>query len=320
MPLRFTLRQLEYFIAVAESGSVALASKKVNVSSPSISAAITQMEEEFRLQLFVRKHAQGLSLTRGGASFLDQARRVVAEADRLNRLVNDITGKVLGELSVGCLVTMAQLILPQLRRSFVDVHPQVEFRQFEQTQTLLFQGIRAAKLDVALTYDLEIPADLEFLPLVSLPPYALVAARHELAGAEHVTPRELVRHPMVLLDLPSSSQYFLSFFDRLKDKPYIVERTGDMAVMQSMVANGFGYSLANIRPISDIAPDGKRLAYVPVTGGPRAMRLGLLLSDATRSSLTVRRFVEHCREMIAPGSIPGLRPLPARRTKEQSDG
>ena len=284
MPLRFTLRQLEYFIAVAELGSIAMASAKVNVSSPSISSAITQLEQEFRLQLFVRKHAQGLSLTRGGARFLEQARKVVVEAQRLNRLANDISGKVYGELAVGCLVTLAQLILPQLRSSFAAAYPEVDFQQFESTQTQLFHGIRAATLDVALTYDLDIPSDLEFVPFVTLPPYALVAANHEMAQLERVTPRELVRHPMVLLDLPFSAEYFLSFFDKMKEKPHIVDRTRDMAVMQSLVANGFGYSLANIRPTTDRAPDGKRLAYIPVEGAPRSMRLGLLLSDAAKSS------------------------------------
>ena len=49
MPLRFTLRQLEYFVAVGEAGSIALAAEKVNVSSPSISAAVSQLEKEFGL-------------------------------------------------------------------------------------------------------------------------------------------------------------------------------------------------------------------------------------------------------------------------------
>jgi DNA-binding transcriptional LysR family regulator len=69
MPLRFTLRQLEYLVAVAECGSVALAAERCHVSSPSISAAISQLEQEFGLQLFVRRHAQGLSLTEGGRQF-----------------------------------------------------------------------------------------------------------------------------------------------------------------------------------------------------------------------------------------------------------
>lgn len=301
MPLRFTLRQLEYFLAVAESGSIAGASEKVNVSSPSISAAIGQLEEEFGLQLFVRKHAHGLSPTQGGLLFMEQARRVLAEATRMNTLASDITGRVRGPLNVGCLLTFAQIILPKLRRSFVDQHAEVEFHQFQRTQTELFEDLRSAVLDVALTYDLNVPPDLAFIPLVSLPPYALMAPKHPLAQLETVTAKQLVDHPMVLLDLPVSADYFLSFFAQTGHKPKIVERTRDMAVMQSLVANGFGYSLANIRPASDRAPDGKKLRFVPLKGPVRPMKMGLLLSDAAQSSLTVRRFVEHCRKHLTQG-------------------
>ena len=142
MPLRFTLRQLEYLVAVGECGSIALASDKVNVSSPSISAAISQLEQEFGLPLFVRKHAHGLSLTQGGKQFVEQAKVVLAQAARLNDLANTITGKVRGPLNVGCLLTFAQVVLPHLRRGFVDVNPEVDFHQFERNQSEIFDGLR----------------------------------------------------------------------------------------------------------------------------------------------------------------------------------
>jgi DNA-binding transcriptional LysR family regulator len=306
MPLRFTLRQLEYFLAVAECGSIAAASAKVNVSSPSISAAIVQLEEVFGIQLFVRKHAHGLSPTQGGILFMAQARKVLAEAGQLNSLANEITGKVRGTLNVGCLLTFAQIILPQLRRGFVDQYEEVEFHQFQRTQTELLDDLRSAALDVALTYDLNIPADLEFIPLVSLPPYALMSVKHPLAKLNKVSAKQLAEHSMILLDLPVSSEYFLSFFAHTKQKPKIVERTRDMAVTQSLVANGFGYSLANIRPTSNLAPDGKKLRYIPLTGPVRPMKLGLLLSTGANSSLTVRKFIEHCRLNITEEQAFGL--------------
>jgi DNA-binding transcriptional LysR family regulator len=64
MVLRFTLRQLEYFVAVGEAGSIAKAAEQVNVSAPSISASIAQLEAEFGVQLFVRKHSHALSGSR----------------------------------------------------------------------------------------------------------------------------------------------------------------------------------------------------------------------------------------------------------------
>ena len=302
MPLRFTLRQLEYLVAVGEAGSIALASERVNVSSPSISAAIAQLEAEFGLALFVRKHAHGLTLTQGGRQFMAQAKAVLAEAARLNDLAGEITGQVRGPLSVGCLQTFAQVMLPQLRRGFVDQFPQVEFRQAELNQTEILEGLRGATLDVALIYDLDIPSDIHFLPLITLPPYAVLEAGHPLARQTSVTPAELAPHPMVLLDLPFSSDYFLSVFTRAGLRPRIVERTRDMGVMRSMVANGFGYSIANIRPVTDQAPDGRRLAHVPLTGPVRPLQLGLAMMAGAGLALTVQAFVDHARAIVRPGA------------------
>lgn len=302
MPLRFTLRQLEYLVAVGEAGSIALASERVNVSSPSISAAIAQLEAEFGLALFVRKHAHGLTLTQGGRQFMAQAKAVLAEAARLNDLAGEITGQVRGPLSVGCLQTFAQVMLPQLRRGFVDQFPQVEFRQAELNQTEIFEGLRGATLDVALIYDLDIPSYIHFLPLITLPPYAVLEAGHPLARQTSVTPAELAPHPMVLLDLPFSSDYFLSVFTRAGLRPRIVERTRDMGVMRSMVANGFGYSIANIRPVTDQAPDGGRLAHVPLTGPVRPLQLGLAVMAGAGLALTVQAFVDHARAIVRPGA------------------
>ena len=64
--MRFSLRQLEYFIAAGEAGSIPQASERINISQPSISTAISQLEQELDTQLFVRHHAQGLSLTPAG--------------------------------------------------------------------------------------------------------------------------------------------------------------------------------------------------------------------------------------------------------------
>ncbi len=304
MTLRFTLRQLEYLVAVADCGSVALAAERVNVSSPSISAAIGQLEATFGLHLFVRRHAQGLSLTEGGRQFVATARGVLAAAGRLTDSAAAITGRVAGPLTVGCLLTFAQVLLPKLRRSFCDAHPEAEFRQHEGHQAELFDGLRAARLDVALTYDLEIPPDLEFLPLVPLPPHALLPPDHPLAGHTFVTPADLAPHPMILLDLPFSADYFLSLFSAAGLRPQIAERTRDMGVMRAMVANGFGYSIANIRLGSDRAPDGKRLILVPLKGA-RSIQLGLLLPKSADRRRTVAAFVSHCQTTLTEAALPG---------------
>lgn len=306
MALRFTLRQLEYFVTVGEQGSIAQASAQVNVSSPSISAAISQLEAEFGLPLFVRKHAHGLSLTQAGRQFMDQARKVLAEAESLNRLAGAISGNVQGPLSVGCLLTFAQVLLPAIRRQFQQKHPDVQVSQIECDQETLIEKLRRAEIDVALTYDLEVPTDLDFIPLRSLPLYAVVAAGHPLAEYKSVSVETLVEHPMVLLDLPISRTYFLSVFERAGCTPRIVERTRDMAVMRSLVANGFGFSVANIRPHSDLSPDGRELRFIPLEGPHRPMRLGFIIPEGARNVLCVDAFIDHASQIISKWGYPGL--------------
>lgn len=306
MVTRVTLRQLEYFVAVGEEGSIALAAERVNVSSPSISAAITQLEAEFGLQLFVRRHAHGLSLTQGGQRFIERARTVLAEVRALDDLANDISGRVGGPLNVGCLLTFAQIVLPRLRRSFIDRYPDVEVHQFERDQQEIIDGLRSAKLDIALSYDMNIPPDIDFLPLMDLPPFALLPEDHPLAGHRQVTPADLAPYPMVLLDLPISSEYFLSFFDGQGLVPHVTERTRDIAVLRSLVANGFGYGMLNVMPRTDLAPDGRRLRLVPLSGHVRTLCLGLMMTEGAQGSRTIRAFIEHAKAEITAEKLPGL--------------
>ena len=298
MVLRFTLRQLEYLVAVGEFGSVTEAAERVNVSAPSVSAAISQLEREFGITLFVRRHAHGLSLTQAGRSFVDQARLILTEAGKLNALSNELTGQVRGPLHVACLVTFAQVVIPAIRRTFSDAYPDVDFFQYERDHAAILEGLRMARFDIALSYDLDIPADMVFRRLAVLPPYAVLHEDHPLAARGEVTVQDLAAHPMILLDLPFSSTYFLSLFRDAGLAPRIVERTRDMSVMRAMVANRFGYSIANIRPIPHHALDGGKLISVPLGGDLRPMHMGLVSMRDASPVLTVRRFVDVCVERV----------------------
>ncbi|PLS21341.1 LysR family transcriptional regulator [Neptunicoccus cionae] len=304
--LRFTLRQLEYFVAVGEMGSIAMAAEKVNVSSPSISAAVNQLEKEFGLPLFVRQHAQGLSLTLAGREMMKQAKLVLDNAEKLVDLAADVSGNVQGPLSIGVLLTFAQMVVPALRASFEALFPDVRVTQHELDQAQIFSKLRRGEIDIALTYDLDLPSDLKFQPIATLPPYAILKPDHPLAVRASVSVEDLLPYPMVLLDLPFSSEYFLSFFGASGTKPKVTERTRDMAVMRSLVANGFGFSIANVRPLNDLSPDGKPLCFVPLNGEARPMQLGLLASKDADSASVIRAFIQHCLTEYRDGRLPGL--------------
>ena len=145
--------------------------------------------------------------------------------------------------------------------------------------------------------------------MISLPPYAMFGEMHPLANETSVSIEQLARYPMALLDLPFSSDYFLSLFGKAGVKPSVQERTRDMAVLRSLVANGFGYSIANVRPLNERSPDGNLLLFVPITGDVRPMQMGVLTTPEAESVNIIRAFVEHCKEECSKDRLIGLRAI-----------
>jgi DNA-binding transcriptional LysR family regulator len=308
MVMRFSLRQIEYFVAVGEEGSILLASERLNISSASISTAISQLEASFGIQLFIRHHAQGLSLTSEGRRFLIESKRLLAQASGMHGFADEMAREVRGPLAVGCLIVFAPMVLPSLRHSFEAEHAGVLWSSTFANQALLLDKLRSAEIDVALTYDLDIPKDIAFEPLARLKAHALFAQDHPLAARRAVSLAELAPLPMILLDLPLSREYFLGLYQAAGIAPEIRERVADYHVLRSMVANGFGYSLGNIRPFSAVAPDGKPLIAVPLSDPHRPMLLGVATAREGYRPKVIEAFQAHCRAMISDDSIPGMGP------------
>ena len=297
MGARFTFRRLEYFVAVGEAGSIAAAAQKLSIAPPSISSAIMHLEEEFGMQLFARQ-AHGIALTHEGRRFFEESKKLLRQANKLENIAADIRGTVSGVLHIGCLQTVAPIVMPDLRKSFETKYPEARIAQTENHQAGLLAGLQNANLDMCLTYDLDLPPDICFISLVDLPAFVILPPSHPLAKRRVISPSELRKEPLILLDLPLSSKYFLSMFHAEKIKPKIAERSKDMALVRAMVANGFGYSLGNIRPQSEQAADGKSLKYVPLKSGLRPMQLGLAFCQSEYPTSAAKAFREHCRKTI----------------------
>lgn len=304
--MRFTLRQLEYFVAAADAGSVTDAAQNIPVAQSSVSSAIAQLEAALGVQLLIRHHAQGISPTPEGRQFLARARALLRDADELERFASELTAELSGTLHLGCLVTLAPLVTPRLGQGFRNRHPAVSLDMVEAGQGELVAGLRSGRLSVALTYDLDLSAGLAFAPLASLPPYAVFAADHPLAAQASVTMAELAQQPLVLLDLPHSRDYFRALFAAAGVEPAIAHRSVHPEVIRTMVANDFGYTIINARPHVDVALDGRPLVTRPIDGAPRPMILGLARLESLRPTRLVEAFEQHCRAAIAAGTVPGL--------------
>ncbi|EDT39435.1 LysR family transcriptional regulator [Burkholderia ambifaria] len=296
----YTLRQLKYFVTTVESGSVAEASRQLFIAQPSISSAIKGLEESFGVKLFIRHHAQGVSLTPSGTRFYRKAQellRIAHEFEQNALADNDV---ISGQIDIGCFETVAPLYLPQLIAGFRERYPGVNIRLRDGDQQELVQGLTAGTFDLAFLYDHDLDGTIETEPLMpAQQPYVLLPENHRFAGQSHVSLHELSVEPMILLDVLPSRTYFVSLFHALGLTPNIVFASPSIEMVRGMVSQGFGFSLLVTRPHSEYTYDGRRVVTIGLS--ETVSPSGLVSARLKRGQLTkqAQSFVEFCRERLA---------------------
>jgi len=307
--VKFTLKQLSYFVAAGEAGSILKAAEKIHVSQPSISNAITHLEDIFELQLFIRHHAQGMSLTTAGSQIMAHSKRLLRDASELKSFAGKLSDQIFGSINIGCFTPLAPIVTPELCHGFMQSFPGVDVNVSEDHQAELLSSLKKGSIDLALTYDLQLDSDINFTPLAELKPYALLAEDHPLSNKKALTLTELSEEKFILLDLPLSDAYFMSLFSLDNVKPIIHARTKHIDVQRGLVANGYGYSLANVRPLNKKSLDGSGLSYVPLLGEYPSLTLGIAVLEKIRKTMAVDSFNTYCIEQISSNHIPGMATL-----------
>jgi DNA-binding transcriptional LysR family regulator len=292
--LKLTLRQLEYAVQTADSGSVAAAADVLGVAQPSVSAALKKLEDTIGLQIFIRHHARGLTPTSGGVAFLADARRLIVQAEELARQVNLQTGPLKGRLQVGSFVTLAPTYAPILISEFNALYPGVEIVLEEGVQAELLSGLRHGQHDLALIYDVDLPADIGAIEVASLKPYVLLPASHKLARFKKISLSSLANDKLILLDIQPSRTYFLRLLEAQGVKPIIGFSSASLELVRGMVARGLGYSLLITRPAGDLSYDGEKLSVHEIAGPAERGVIAIAHLKNVRQTRVARVFEKFC--------------------------
>ncbi len=294
-----TLRQLACFVATCDAGGVTAAARKLHLAQPTVSGSLGDLERTLGVQLLVRAPARGAVPSPAGRALLDGARATLAAASAVEAQAREVRGAVAGELTVACLVTLAAFIGPRVCRAFEDAWPDASAQIVAVDQEGLLRHLRTGATPIGLTYDLGLGDDVAFRPLVDYPPYALVAWSNPLANDHSVDLQTLAQHPLVLLDLPFSGDYFVSLFHDAGLEPLIAQRVPDPELGRSLVAHGYGYTLANVRPSPTRAVDGAKLVAIPIRGRARPAQLGLAQLAGAHPTRSMEAFAETCAATLA---------------------
>lgn len=291
---RFSLRQLAYFVAIADAGTISEAAVRLHVSQPGLSQSLTDLERALGVQLAVRRKAHGITLTPSGTHVLRYARDLLRRAEDLEGAASG-GADLRGTLAIGCYVTLAPTVLPPLLQEFTALHARVEMDFVEGTQDVLQRRLLAGELDLAILYDMEIQPEMARVVIDTMRPHILLPADHRLAGAPSVSLAELSDEPQVLLDAPPSSHNTLAVFDRFGIVPDVRYRPTTFELTRALVGRGMGYALLVQRPHNDRTYEGNRVVIKEIAEPVGESRVLLAWPSATRLNRRAQAFVDFCR-------------------------
>ncbi|MEV1177376.1 LysR substrate-binding domain-containing protein, partial [Nonomuraea sp. NPDC049784] len=193
------LRQLEYFVAVAEEQNFTRAAERVHISQSGVSAQIRQLERELGAELFDRS-GRTATLTVAGKAAIEHARAALAAAGAVGEAVGEVTDLIRGRLTLGMVIGCTITPLFDALAAFHRAHPGVEITLQEDNSDRLVEGVHAGALDLALVGTATTaPSGLEALTIISERLVVTVPPGHPLAALPQVTLRDLGTHPIVCM-------------------------------------------------------------------------------------------------------------------------
>ncbi|XXK30655.1 LysR family transcriptional regulator [Rhodobacteraceae bacterium nBUS_24] len=291
-------RQLSYAVAVAEYGGVKAASEKIAISQPALSNAIQKVEQEYGLKIFLRDRPNKLVLTSVGRRFIAQAKRLIESADEFEEVAKNFSKNTSGTIQVGCFMPTAAFIIPLILQALqdrgLDISLQVHEADLDEINTLLVRGT----IDVALTYNMHPHPSIEFETLIEERPYVMIAQSDPLASKKTISLKDLVDKNMVSLNLPITQQYFLSCFSQHNLRPKIRHQTKSYELVRSLVGSGEGYAIMIMRPVTERAYNGNRLAHIPLADEVPPAQYGLAITNRAIPTKLIEKFCDICRETL----------------------
>ncbi|WP_312178367.1 LysR substrate-binding domain-containing protein [Arthrobacter sp.] len=296
---RYTLRQLEAFVAVAENGSIAAAADSLHVSQSAVSGAVNNLERVFDAQLTIRRKAHGVTLTAAGKYVLNRAKSLLIEATDLELHAGGAGADLRGSLTLGCYLTLAPTVLARLIDHYERRYPLVELDFFDGPQTEIHRRLGAGRLDVAIAYDLSLPAGLNRQKLYDAEPSIVLSADHPLAARAELSLADVAAEPMILLDMDPSRENTTGMFDAAGLRPNIRFRTTDYEVTRSLVGRGMGYAILVQQPAGGQSYEGRSLAVRPIRPAVRTVPVSIVWPATVRPSQSVAAMVDLAAELYA---------------------
>lgn len=237
------IRQLRYFIAIAEEGQITGAAKRLNMAQPPLSQQLKQMEDELGVPLMERS-GKRMELTEAGLTLYRQALNIVHQMEEAISEVKETGEGIRGSLSIG-VSALSAYRLPEQIRLFQQKYPFITYKIWKGDTQLLNQWLERRTIEVAIV---RLPHSLRnctTIPLEEEPFVLIVPASSSQSTHKRTHMRDIADLPLIMPSIPGLGIYdmILKEFSRLGVGPRVICECPDISLIVSMVGAGVGSSI-----------------------------------------------------------------------------
>jgi LysR family nitrogen assimilation transcriptional regulator len=291
------LKQLEYFVRVAELGSFTRAAQALNIAQPALSRQVRLLEVELRQNLLVR-NGRGATPTQAGQLLLEHGRGILHQVERAREELGRVRSGLSGRVALGLPPSVARVLTVPLTRAFRQRMPEAQLSISEGLSTAMQENLQNGRLDIAVLYNPNQVPGIEHTPLVQ-EELMLVQARppglQEDPPPPPITLKEVAALPLVIPTRPNAIRMHVeSEMAALGCRPHIALEIDGVSAILDLVADGAGYAILpsnavmrSVRPSAfAVRPVSEPSLHIQLTTAISSLRPTTLTQQATLSLIS----------------------------------
>ncbi|KWV43723.1 MULTISPECIES: LysR family transcriptional regulator [Rhizobium] len=290
--MAFTLRQIQYFVAVAEQGSVTRAAQNLSISQSSVTEALKELETDLGVELFER-HPRGLTITHNGHQFLRHATKILASVTDARTSFSGKQNEISGKLNIGVTSLVAGYVLSDLLARYRRACPGVEVSAIEDNGGYLEHLLVGGELDVAVMVISNLRDRMALqAEILETSPYRLwLPMGHPLVSADIISVADIAREPLIMLTVDEIEENTGKLLSALGARPHVAFRTRSVEAVRSLVATGAGVALLPDLVYRPWSLEGDRIESRDVSGSLPVVQVGMVWRKGSSLPQAARDFV-----------------------------
>ncbi|WP_435140319.1 LysR family transcriptional regulator [Pseudopelagicola sp. nBUS_19] len=299
--MSFTIKQVRYFVSVAELGSVTRAAHELSISQSAVTEAIKELEWRLGVKLFERRR-RGLEATHHGHVFMRHAKAILSEISNAESTLSETATETPGTLNIGVTSLTAGYVLSDILSRFKRAWPGIEVTAIEDNGEYLEHLLVGGELDVAVMVVSNLRnSQALHSEILTVSPYRLwLPVGHRLCNFDSIELEDLAEERQIILDVDEMQAQALKLMSVFPNRPRIAFKTRSVEAVRSLVASGAGVALLPDLVYRPWSLDGDRIESRDVSGSLPVVQFGLVWRRGATVPRSTRAFLAVAQAQHTP--------------------